>query len=103
MQIKSKIKFADDKIMNAFHELENSDKDLLKNLENAFAEIENNTFCGIRIPKRLIPREYVMKYGIKNLWKHNLPNAWRLIYSITGKEVIVISIIIEWLNHKDYE
>jgi hypothetical protein len=43
------------------------------------------------------------KYGIPNLWKFNLPNGWRLLYSIANDEIIVVSIILDWLDHKDYE
>ncbi len=65
--------------------------------------IEVNAFCGIQIPKHLIPKEYTKKYDIKNLWKYNLPNAWRLLYSVEGNNVKIISIILEWLDHKKYE
>ncbi len=57
----------------------------------------------MEIPKRLIPKEYKQRYGINNLWKYNLPNAWRLVYSITGNEVEIIAILLEWFDHKDYE
>ena len=69
----------------------------------AFEDIENNAFCGIQVPKKLIPKEYVKKYNVRNLWKYNLPDAWRLIYSIEGKNLMVFSIILEWMNHKEYE
>ena len=38
-----------------------------------------------------------------NLWKYDLPKGWRLLYSVRGNEIIVISIILEWLSHKEYE
>lgn len=51
-----------------------------------------------------MPKEYKEKFGqINNLWKYNLPEGWRLIYTIKRNEVIVLSIIFEWLKHKDYE
>ena len=28
--------------------------------------IEKNAFCGIQIPKRIIPKEYASKYGVGN-------------------------------------
>ncbi len=54
--------------------------------------------------KKLMPKEYARKYGIGNCWKYNLPNAWRLIYSVvdTG-EIKVISLILEWRKHKKYD
>ena len=43
------------------------------------------------------------KYSIDNLWKYNLPGAWRLVYSIAGNEVKIIAILLEWFPHKEYE
>ena len=54
-------------------------------------------------PKKQIPKIYIKKYGIDNLWKYNFPNAWRLIYSVARDEIIVVTIILEWMNHKEYE
>ena len=48
--------------------------------------------------------EYVQKYGINNLWKYDLPRGWRLLYTVTAdNEVELISAILEWFDHKDYE
>ena len=106
MEKPSKVHFADDDVRKAFEALENStteDKRLYEWLVKAFQDIEKNAFCGIQIPKKLIPKEYIKKYGAKNLWKYNLSNAWRLLYSIEGGDFKVISIILEWLDHKNYE
>ena len=43
-------------------------------LLRAFLDMEADAFCGIQIPKRLIPKEYLQKYRVHNLWKYNLPN-----------------------------
>ena len=106
VKLPSKIRFADDKVKEAFNELKGSDKKekgLHEWLVRAYKDIEGNAFCGIQIPKRLIPKEYIKKYKVKNLWKYNLPDAWRLIYSIEANEIIVISIVLEWMDHKEYE
>ncbi|MFT4326857.1 MAG: hypothetical protein ACMXYK_05115, partial [Candidatus Woesearchaeota archaeon] len=55
------------------------------------------------IPKKLIPKEYTTKYGIKNLWKYDLPKGWRLVYSIVNEEIFVVTVILEWFKHKEYE
>jgi hypothetical protein len=57
----------------------------------------------VQIPKRLVPKEYKTKYKVKNLWKYNLSNNWRLLYSIADDEILVVSIILDWLNHEEYE
>lgn len=106
MKLPSRVQFTDEKIRKAFEELEKSnsqEQKLYLWLERAFADIEENAFCGIQIPKRLIPKSYLDKNGIKNLWKYNLPDAWRLLYSIEHGEVFIVSIVLEWMPHKEYE
>ena len=105
MILPSKIKFADEKLKNAYEELGRGraeDKQLFGFLNRAFSDVEANAFCGIPVPKELIPKEYKRKYKIDNLWKYNLPNAWRLLYSVERQDVIVVSIVLEWLKHASY-
>jgi len=100
---KSRVVFADDKIEKEFNDLKDSDE-TKKWIRKAIEELKQNAFCGIPLPKRLIPKEYVIKYQTKNLWKYDLPNAWRLIYTIkTLDRVEILSVILEWFNHPDYE
>ena len=95
------IDFVNGKIKQAYENLKDTDKDLFTHLTRAFNDLLENAFCGIQIPKKLIPKEY--KHH-ENLWKYNLPNAWRLIYSIKAPNKIeIISVILEWMNHKNYE
>jgi mRNA-degrading endonuclease RelE of RelBE toxin-antitoxin system len=101
MEKKCSVQFANEKVKEAFEKLE--DPLLKKFLERALLDIEENPFCGIQIPKKQIPKDYCKKWDIHNAWKYNLPNAWRLIYSIKGGEVIIITIVLEWLDHKEYE
>ena len=97
------IKFVNERIQKSFEKLRKEDPKMYKILLRAFEDIENNVFCGIQIPKRLIPKEYIRKFKARNLWKYNLPDAWRLIYSIQGKNLLIVSIILEWMDHKTYE
>ena len=50
-----------------------------------------------------MPRKYVQEYSITNLWKYDLPDAWRLIYTIGSDELKIVNIILEWFDHKEYE
>ncbi len=79
------------------------DQQLYKFINRALDDLKQNSSCGIKIPKKLWPREYVQKYNIPNLWKYDLPSAWRLVYIIESDEVKIVSIILEWFSHKDYE
>jgi len=102
----SEIQFIDSNLKKAYEELKfgtKDERDLYRFLTRAFKDIQENAFCGVQIPKKQIPKVYLKKYEIKNTWKYNLPNAWRLIYSIKGSNIIILSIIIEWMDHKSYE
>lgn len=72
-------------------------------MERATDDLKKNPEIGIKIPKKFWPKEYIMKYRIDNLWKYNLPNAWRLIYTIAKDEIKILAIILEWFDHKIYE
>lgn len=106
MKLPSTARFADEKLKEAYYKLENGDDSerwLFKVIKQAMDNIEENAFCGDQMQKKLIPKVYVQKYRIENLWVYDLPKGWRLLYSVAGKEVIVVSIIVEWMDHKDYE
>lgn len=104
--MKSEIKFAEEKLKESLNKLKESkteDKKLYEWINRALDDLEENAFCGIQIAKRLIPKVYIQKYEIDNLWKYDLPRGWRLLYSVANNEVRVLSIILEWMDHKDYE
>ena len=99
----SKVVFISDKLEKDFNSLRDDDF-IKKGIIRAIQDLKENSFCGIQVPKRLIPREYIQKYGINNLWKYDLPKGWRLLYNITAdNEVELISAILEWFDHKNYE
>ena len=106
MKLPSRIVFADIKIKQAFEKLNlgtKGEQQLHKTLVKTFEKLEKNAFAGIQIPKRQIPEDYVGKYGIDNCWKYNLPNAWRILYHIQAGNVYVDAIVLDWMDHKDYE
>ena len=75
---------------------------LLNAIEREKERLFNNPHHGIQIEKMKIPSSYVQQYGVNNLWKINLPNYWRMIYTITGNELEIISILLEFMNHDTY-
>lgn len=98
-----KVVFASDPLEKSFLSLaENSP--LRKSIQKAITDLKENAFCGENIPKNLIPKEYIKKYAIDNLWWYPLANAWRLVYSLSSAENIrILAIIIDYSNHKEYE
>jgi Txe/YoeB family toxin of Txe-Axe toxin-antitoxin module len=99
----SKVKFISEKLQENFNSLSEDDP-IKKSIRRAIKDLQDNAFFGIQLPKRLIPREYILKYNVKNLWKYGLPQGWRLIYTITAEnEVQLISAILDWYSHPEYE
>ena|SRR3989344_5409076 len=99
----SRVVFISDELEASFNSLSEDDF-VKKSIIKAIRDLKQNAFAGIHVPKRLIPKEYIQKWGIKNLWKYDLPRGWRLLYTITPEnEVELISAILEWFAHKEYE
>ena len=91
--------FADPELEKAFNQLvENSP------LRKAIYDLKENAFCGERIKKERIPKEYIKDYKINNLWWYPLSEGWRLVYSIINPgDIELLAVIIEYFNHKKYE
>jgi hypothetical protein len=103
MTIPSKVVFVDAELEKAFNSLGENDpvkKALVKAIEN----IREDFQAGEYIPKSDIPENYLKKYGINNIRVYDLPFAWRLMYTVSGSnEIGIISVLLDWMNHKDYE
>ncbi len=101
-----KVAFSNKKTKEAYEKLKKGkfeEKELFDFISKVIDDLKENPFCGIKIPNKLIPRVYIEKFEITNLWKYNLPNSWRLVYSIVGDQIKIVSLILEWFNHKEYE
>ena len=76
---------------------------------NAFLQkvelLKENVHYGQPIAIKLIPAEYKTKYGITNLFRVELSNFWRMLYTLTagnsGIEIIVL--VLDRINHKKYD
>lgn len=101
-----KIGFIESELKESFNKLKsgkNEDIELANYLNRAMDDLEKNEQTGLRVPSKLWPKEYIQKYNIKNLWKYDLPNGWRLLYTIRGNSIEIVSVLLEWITHKDYE
>ena len=101
-----RVGFGDESIYKAFLELQSGkfeEKKLASFIQNAIDELKEDPFVGVAIPQKLWPFEYVRRFAITNLRKCNLPRGWRLVYTIRGNEIEIISVILEWFPHKQYE
>ena len=62
----SRVKFISERLEENFKSLDEEDP-LKKSIKRAIRDLQNNAFFGIQIPKRIIPKEYIIKYDVKNL------------------------------------
>ena len=83
-------------VASSFHQT------LLKSIERTKELLKANPFYGNPLSKKLIPKELITKYEVANLWRVELPNRWRLIYTITGDEIKIICFILDYMDHKKY-
>lgn len=100
------VAFISEKIKKEFDSLEKGkyeDKKLYKYISRAIDDLKQNPLSGTKVQKDLWPEKYIKDYKITNLWKYDLPNAWRLIYTLESDEVKIVSFILEWFDHKGYE
>ena len=76
---------------------------LLKGINDKIELLKLNCEAGIQIRKKQIPHRYTEKYEITNLWKINLPNYWRMIYTLKQplREATEIEILTIWLDVLD--
>lgn len=78
---------------------ENSEEiQLLKSIKQKIEFIKANPFYGDNIPKKLIPKEY----HAQNLWRIELSQFWRMLYTIKGDQIEVFCFILEIVDHKRY-
>jgi len=71
---------------------------LLKSIKQKIEFIKANPFYGDNVPKRLIPKEY----NVQNLWRVELTNFWRMLYTIKGDQIEVVCFILDIINHTKY-
>ncbi len=74
-------------ILDSFHRI----RDILK----------DNPQYGDPIAKDLIPKEF-KKAGIKNLYRVELSNYWRALYTIEGNKVEIFLFVLSIVDHKEY-
>ena len=82
-----------------------TEKTILNAITNKIEIIKSNPHYGDPIAKSLIPKEYIDKYEISNLFRLKLPNYWRMLYSLTDCEtkIEIIAFVLDLLNHSEYD
>ena len=76
---------------------------LLRSIERVKELLKENPFAGDQVKKRQIPPKYIIKYNVNNIWRIELADRWRLIYTITGNQIGIIDFVLDIFNHRDYD
>lgn len=91
---------------DTFLRLKMSNKKIEKSIFNSIREklelIKIDPKLGESVKKKLIPKEYKEKYGLTILYKVRLADYWRLLYTIKDNELEIIAIIVDIVDHEEY-
>lgn len=76
---------------------------LLKSLKQKVDILKHDPMIGTHIQKGRIPEKYERMYDVTNLWKLDLSGYWRMIYTIKGTEIDIISVVLDIVDHQSYD
>tara|TARA_Y100000031_G_scaffold157028_1_gene215140 strand:- start:2951 stop:3292 length:342 start_codon:yes stop_codon:yes gene_type:complete len=74
---------------------------ILNSIERIKVILKDNPQFGDSIAKRLIPKS-LRDIGIQNLYRVELSNYWRMLYTIEGSKVEIFLFVLNIVDHKDY-
>lgn len=75
---------------------------LLNAINRIFDILISNPFYGENAKKDLIPKEYRQKYDVGNLFIADLPDYWRMIYTLESDEIEIIAFVLDIISHEEY-
>ncbi len=61
-----------------------------------------NPDYGDNISKSLVPRDYIEKYQVTNLYRVEIAHYWRMLYTIRGDQIEVVCFILDLIDHNTY-
>jgi hypothetical protein len=91
------------KYLNKESKTSKIDAGILRAINTKNKLIKENIHYGDSVPKNLIPTEY-KKRGVTNLFRVELPNFWRMLYTLTEGEtkIEIIAFVLDIVDHKKY-
>jgi len=82
--------------------VKNSDNQrLLKSINKAIDRLKVNAQAGDHVPKKTAQKA-LRYYEVESIWRLELVNYWRLIYTITADEVDIIAFVLDCVDHPTY-
>ncbi|MBS3092005.1 hypothetical protein J4466_01155 [Candidatus Pacearchaeota archaeon] len=74
---------------------------LLNSIERIKNILKDNPHYGDPVRKELIP-ESLKRLGINNLYRVELSNYWRMLYTLEGNKVEIFVLVLNILDHNEY-
>jgi len=75
---------------------------LLSSINNALRNIRADYRYGDLIPRRLISKATMNKYGTDKIIRVELVGYWRLLYTVLGDEAKIRAFVLEYMYHGKY-
>ncbi len=76
---------------------------IFRSIERVKGWLKDNPFAGEQVQKSKIPSYYLDKYDVTNLWRIDLSDYWRLVYTIQSSEVEIIDFVLNIVDYKKYD
>ncbi len=76
---------------------------LLRSIIRVRDLLKQNPFAGDQVKKKQIPPKYIQKFDVDNVWRIELADRWRLVYTITGNQIEIITFVMDIFDHKEYD
>jgi len=80
---------------------DNESKTLLRSIDRVITVLKDNPQYGNPIRKELIPKSFKNE-GIRNLYRAELSNYWRMLYTIEGTRVEIFLFVLNIVDHPEY-
>jgi hypothetical protein len=74
---------------------------ILNSIEQKKIILRNNPQYGDPIKRDLFPKS-LKKLKIQNLYRIELSNYWRMIYTIEGNKIEIFLFVLNIMSHKEY-
>lgn len=93
------------KYLNTEAQKSKIERSILNSINKKKELIKANPHYGSPVSKDRIPKEYMVKYGVTNLFHVELSNFWRMLYTLTNDEteIEIIAFVLDIIDHKEYD
>ena len=97
------VRFISKELEEEYDKQKNKDEALYKAIKNGIEKLKLNRRAGQKIPVDQVSKKYIQIYNTRHFWKLKLSREWRLIYTVAGSRVRIMTLILSWFtDHKEY-